>query len=72
MNKRLLEVLQKQPKQQRIAFILCEVGGFTYKEIAQEMNISVGAVGRYISNVRQELFQVAQRENIDFELRISL
>jgi DNA-directed RNA polymerase specialized sigma24 family protein len=49
------EALARLPEWERHAFLLCEIGGLTYAELAEVLDVSVAAVRSLLYRVRLEL-----------------
>lgn len=54
-SRRLLEALSLVPQRQRSAFVLSEVQGLNFKEIAEELDTSVGSVRVLLFRARQQI-----------------
>ena len=57
---RLHAALAALPENQRTAFLLAQVEGFRYQEIAQVLEVSVGAVKSLIFRARDQLKAAAR------------
>jgi RNA polymerase sigma factor (sigma-70 family) len=55
---RINEALEELPSNVREAFLLSQFDGLTYSEIAKQLNISVGAVRKYMLKAAQACFLV--------------
>jgi len=56
-------ILQKIPDKQRIAFTLSKMDGFSYKEISEQMNMSLSAVESLIFRARKKIIEEIEKNN---------
>ena len=62
---RLLELIALLPPRCRLVCLLKLVEGFTHREIADKLDISVRAVGKQVARARRHLQAMAESEDLD-------
>jgi RNA polymerase sigma-70 factor (ECF subfamily) len=64
-HEELLMLIQKLTPSYRIVFCLSVIDGYTHEEIAEQLNISVGASKSNLSRAREKLREMLSKINID-------
>ena len=64
-HEELIGLIQKLTPSYRIVFSLSVIDGYTHEEIADQLNISVGASKSNLSRAREKLREMLSKINID-------
>ncbi len=69
--KKLWTLIQELTPAYRLVFSLAVIDGYTHEEIAEQLNISVGASKSNLSRAREKLRMMLSKINIDNYERVS-